>query len=217
MADIATWGRHTFEISSKKVYGFEELKIKAQRKTKDKEKDSKTYGKQTYVTKDPSQPTEVSFKAKLYSALGVDAKNEAKKWLEDAHLGQKARLVINGKELVPCTLRLVTAEVSEIEINTTGDWVSCEVSCTLKQAGPWSKMSTTDKLYSGDGGTGSSKKSSGSSKKKGNKGDKPAPEKKSLLGTAAHIVGVSKTANRTKPTTPPAKLPTAQKTYVPGR
>ena len=90
MADIATWGRHKFVVSSSKVYGFEELKIKAQRKTKDKEKNSKTYGKQTYVTNDPSQPTEVSLKAKLYAALGVKVKNEAKQWLEDAHIGQKA-------------------------------------------------------------------------------------------------------------------------------
>lgn len=158
MADIAVWGRHTFVISAQKVYGFEELKVKAQRKTKDKEKNTGgSYGKQTYTTKDPAQPTEVSLKAKLYAALGVPVRSEAKKWLEDAHIGQSSKLLVNGKEIVPCSLRLVTAEVSEIEINANGEWASCEVNCTFKQSGVWSKMS---------GSSGASKKNSKSSSKK---------------------------------------------------
>lgn len=203
MASIATWGDHTFEITSRIVYGFEELKIKSSRKTEDKEKKNKLYGKQNIAAKKAANPTDVSLKAKLYKALGAEPYAEAQAWLADAHKGTADRLKISGKDAVPCKLILVSAEVSEVSIDAAGEWVSCEVSLSFKSNSVWDKNGGSK-----SGTTKKKKSSSSSSKRSSTKKKGTTTQSKSKMGTIA-AAATKVAANLNKKNSTVTKLKTS--------
>lgn len=130
MAEIGRWNGHKFIVSPELILGFTDLQIKASSETKEKKK-----SKQKYVKRKNGKPTEVTLTVKLTAQAGCDVRSEAMAFIADARAGKKDYFYVNNKKLVTCKLMLTDATVKEAVIPNGGDdWVSADVSLTLKQA-----------------------------------------------------------------------------------
>ena len=122
------------------------------------ETEDKTSGGDKYVSRKNGSPSEISIVAELNAFVGCDVRNEALKFVDDAHAGSKGYFYMGGKKLIPCQLMLTEAVVSETTIAPDGTWLTAKVKLTMKQCGNYS--GSAGSTSSGSGGASSSKKTS---------------------------------------------------------
>lgn len=128
MAEIGRWNGHIFEASSSVVRGISDLTVKGSSETEEKTTDG-----QKYTSMKNSNPIEVSLTVKLSAYLGCDVRDESDAFLADVNSGAKDYLYIGGSKLVTCQLMLTSANVDEVAISPSGQWLYCAVALTLKQ------------------------------------------------------------------------------------
>lgn len=153
---IVKWGEFAFKLGGTSMMGIEDIEIAASCETEDKETDD-----EKYAEKKNAKPYEVELKAILDAKLGIDVKKTAMKMTEAARKGQGGYLYTAGAKLMPCKFMAVSADVSEIEMNAQGKWLSCEVELKLTQCSKYNEK-TASSSSSGSSGGGSSSKSSSS-------------------------------------------------------
>lgn len=131
MATMANWNGHTFEVGSKLIRAFDELKIKGACETTDKNSD-----KQKYVERKYGEIPEVSMTVHLNALTGVsNVYAEAMQFVQEATDGATAYFYLGGSKLIPAEMMLVEAQVNEVvQAPARGDtWISCDVALKFKQ------------------------------------------------------------------------------------
>ena len=127
MAEIARWSGHRFEVSASVIRSFTELQIKGSCETEQNENGDR------YEQRKGSLPTEVSFSVKLNAMFGVDVRNEAMAFVDEAAAGRSDYIYVGSYKLVPCRLMLTEATVMEVMLAPNGTWISASVMLVLKQ------------------------------------------------------------------------------------
>lgn len=145
MGNIASWNNHSFTVSPGLIRGFTGLSITSGSETKEK-----TSNSQNYAYRKNGAPSEVALTVELNALTGCDVKNEALAFISEAHAGAQSYFYIGGKKLLTCQLMLTEAQISEVSLSASGQWIGCKVALTMLQC---SKM---------DGSTGSTSSSSSS-------------------------------------------------------
>lgn len=128
MGEIARWKGHKFEVSSNLIRGFSGLTIKGSSEWEEKKSNN-----QQYVSRKNGKPREVSFDVSLHAQLGCDVRSEALAFVEEATAGVSDYCYIGNKKLVPCSLMLTEASISDVTIINNGTWTKAQVKCTFKQ------------------------------------------------------------------------------------
>lgn len=127
MAEIARWNGHIFEISHSLVRSFSELTIKGSCETEQNEDGDKVESRKG------SLPAEITLTINLHASVGVDVRNEAMSYVDQAAWGSSDYIYVGGYKLVPHRMMLTEANVTEVSIAPNGRWVAASVSLTLKQ------------------------------------------------------------------------------------
>lgn len=148
MAEIGRWNNHVFTVSPSVIRSFTGLSVKGSSNTEEKESSG-----QKYVKRKSSKPAEVSITVMLSALTGNEVRKEAMALVDEARKGASDYFYIGGQKLVTCKLMLTEASVSEAELTGSGEWVSCKVQLSMKQASKYDGES-------GDSGSSSKKKSS---------------------------------------------------------
>jgi len=150
MATMANWNGHTFVVSPQLIRSYTELTIKGSCETT-----TKNTEKQKYVEHKYGEIPEISMTVSLNAQTGVtDVYKEAMEYVQEATDGACAYFYLGGSKLIPATMMLTSAEVTEI-VSMPGmgnKWISCDVKLKFQQG---SKS---------DGGGGDSTGSGGSQK-----------------------------------------------------
>lgn len=204
MAIIGQFGNWKFEVSSKYVRSFKNLQIIGECETEDKTADS-----QKYVSAKNGKPIQITMTVTLCAYLGADVRGDAVGLIDAAQRSDQGYFYIQSKKLFPFMLMLTKADVKNVGLSPSGQWISCEVSLTLKQ-------SSKDWIYgappsSGGGGNqnsggGSSGSGGGSSsgRKKASVKTKSTTTRIPMTGVSAKSIAAVATA-RAKKTTSTAK------------
>lgn len=151
---IGSWGNHTFEVNPVLIRSFTGLTIRG-----GAEVDEKTSNNQKYVRRKAGNAHELTVTVILSAYMGCDVRAEAMSFVEDARKCEEGYFYIAGKKLLPETLMLTEAQVSEVQLSPSGEMVHAQVQLTMKQS---------DK---GDAkGSGSATQSKGNKKNSGNSG-----------------------------------------------
>lgn len=127
MAEIARWKGHKFVVSAKVIRSFTELQIKGSCETEQNEDGDKVEKRKG------SLPAEVSFTVNLHAMVGVDVRNEAMAFVDQAAAGAADYIYVGKYKLIPHKMMLTEATVTEISIAPNGTWISALVMLVLKQ------------------------------------------------------------------------------------
>ena len=161
MAEIAKWHGRKFVVSPTLIRSIEGLSITGGSVTTDK-----TSSKQGYVSFKNAKADEISCKAVFSALTGCRVRDEAMLLLSDARSGATDYFYVGGKKLLPCKLMLTDASIGEIRMTAKGEWVSCDVQMTLKQAGKYSSSGSSSSSSSASTKKASAKKTSTKTTKK---------------------------------------------------
>lgn len=126
---IGSWGNHTFEVNPVLIRSFTGLTIRG-----GAEVDEKTSNNQKYVRRKAGNAHELTVTVILSAYMGCDVRAEAMSFVEDARNCKEGYFYIAGKKLLPETLMLTEAQVSEVELSPTGEMVHAQVQLTMKQS-----------------------------------------------------------------------------------
>lgn len=126
---IGSWGNHTFEVNPVLIRSFTGLTIRG-----GAEVDEKTSNNQKYVRRKAGNAHELTVTVILNAYMGCDVRAEAMSFVEDARNCVEGYFYIAGKKLLPETLMLTEAQVSEVELSPTGEMVHAQVQLTMKQS-----------------------------------------------------------------------------------
>lgn len=126
---IGSWGNHTFEVNPVLIRSFTGLTIRG-----GAEVDEKTSNNQKYVRRKAGNAHELTVTVILNAYMGCDVRAEAMSFVEDARKCEEGYFYIAGKKLLPETLMLTEAQVSEVELSPTGEMVHAQVQLTMKQS-----------------------------------------------------------------------------------
>lgn len=126
---IGSWGNHTFEVNPVLIRSFTGLTIRG-----GAEVDEKTSNNQKYVRRKAGNAHELTVTVILSAYMGCDVRAEAMSFVEDARKCEEGYFYIAGKKLLPETLMLTEAQVSEVELSPTGEMVHAQVQLTMKQS-----------------------------------------------------------------------------------
>lgn len=126
---IGSWGNHTFEVNPALIRSFTGLTIRG-----GAEVDEKTSNNQKYVQRKAGNAHELTVTVILSAYLGCDVRAEAMSFIEDARNCEEGYFYIAGKKLLPETLMLTEAQVSEVELSPSGEMVHAQVQLTMKQS-----------------------------------------------------------------------------------
>lgn len=137
MAEIARWNGHKFVVDSKTIRSFTELQIKGSCETEQNEDGDKVEKRKG------SLPAEISLTVNLHAMVGVDVRNEAMSYVDQAAAGAKDYIYVGQYKLVPHKMMLTEATVAEIQIAHNGTWISAIVMLILKQCQVDSGSSST--------------------------------------------------------------------------
>lgn len=155
--ETGRWNGHTFVVSPTLIRGFTALTLKAASETKEK-----TSGNQKYASRKNGKPVEVTMTVTLSALTGCNVRNEATEFAKDAVNGKSDYMYVGEKKIATCKLMLIEANVTEIKIAPSGQWISCQIQLTFRQSSKFSGSSSSSS------GTGSSSKKKKSSSKKSN-------------------------------------------------
>lgn len=126
---IGSWGNHTFEVNPVLIRSFTGLTIRG-----GAEVDEKTSNNQKYVRRKAGNAHELTVTVILSAYMGCDVRAEAMSFVEDARNCEEGYFYIAGKKLLPETLMLTEAQVSEVELSPSGEMVHAQVQLTMKQS-----------------------------------------------------------------------------------
>lgn len=126
---IGSWGNHTFEVNPALIRSFTGLTIRG-----GAEVDEKTSNNQKYVQRKAGNAHELTVTVILSAYLGCDVRAEAMSFIEDARNCEEGYFYIAGKKLLPETLMLTEAQVSEVQLSPSGEMVHAQVQLTMKQS-----------------------------------------------------------------------------------
>lgn len=126
---IGSWGNHTFEVNPVLIRSFTGLTIRG-----GAEVDEKTSNNQKYVRRKAGNAHELTVTVILNAYMGCDVRAEAMSFVEDARNCEEGYFYIAGKKLLPETLMLTEAQVSEVELSPSGEMVHAQVQLTMKQS-----------------------------------------------------------------------------------
>lgn len=126
---IGSWGNHTFEVNPVLIRSFTGLTIRG-----GAEVDEKTSNNQKYVRRKAGNAHELTVTVILNAYMGCDVRAEAMSFVEDARNCEEGYFYIAGKKLLPETLMLTEAQVSEVELSPTGEMVHAQVQLTMQQS-----------------------------------------------------------------------------------
>ena len=126
---IGSWGNHTFEVNPVLIRSFTGLTIRG-----GAEVDEKTSNNQKYVQRKAGNAHELTVTVILSAYMGCDVRAEAMSFVEDARNCEEGYFYIAGKKLLPETLMLTEAQVSEVELSPTGEMVHAQVQLTMQQS-----------------------------------------------------------------------------------
>lgn len=126
---IGSWGNHTFEVNPTLIRSFTGLTIRG-----GAEVDEKTSNNQKYVQRKAGNAHELTVTVILSAYLGCDVREEAMAFIEDARNCEEGYFYIAGKKLLPETLMLTEAQVSEVQLSPSGEMVHAQVQLTMKQS-----------------------------------------------------------------------------------
>lgn len=128
--ETGRWNGHVFTVSPNLIRGFTGLSITGASETK-----NKASGGQQYVTKKAGKPAEVNLIVGLNALTGCRVRDEAMALVEDARKGATNYFYVGAKKLMTCQMMLTEANVEEVVIGPSGQWMSASVKLTLKQSG----------------------------------------------------------------------------------
>ena len=192
MATMGNWNGHTFVVSPSLIRGYTDLSIEGGCETTTKNSDKQKYEERKYG----ESPT-VSFTIGLNAQLGVtDVYGEAMEFVKEATEGACAYFYLGATKLIPAKLILTKATVTEI-VNMPGrgdQWISCDVSLTLKQG---AKTDGSNGVSSGSGAGGSAK---ASVKTSGAKTSVKEISPTEMLNNVKNFISNAKTASSEKTT-----------------
>lgn len=147
---IGNWGGHTFEVGPGLIRSFTGLTIRGSA-----EVEEKTSNNQKYVQRKAGNAHELTLTVVLSAYMGCDVRAEALAFVEDARNCEEDFFYIGGQKLLPETLMLTEATVSEVEIAPGGEMVRAQVQLTMKQSDKGDAKgdgSATQNKGSGSGG-----------------------------------------------------------------
>lgn len=190
MAEIGRWNGHIFEVGPDVIRGFTGLTIKGSSETKDS-----TSGKEKYISRKNSKPTEVTITVQLNRSMGCEVRDEAIALVEEAYNGKSDYFYVGDYKLVPCQLMLVEAQVKDTVIINGATWQSASVQLSMKQC---SKFDTAAGSSSGSGGGGGGGRSGGSSRASTRRTSTTTTSRVSgaLVRVASSTTWLSRTASR---------------------
>lgn len=204
MAIIGQFGHWKFEVSSNYVRSFKNLQIIGECETEDKTADS-----QKYVSAKNGKPIQITMTVTLCAYLGVDVHQDVVDLINTAQRSGQGYFYVQSKKLFPFMLMLTKADVKNIKLSPSGQWISCDVALTLKQSSKEWILGTSPS--SGSGGSQSSGNGNGGGETKKSSGSKKATTKTQNTVTKIPMTGVSTksiaavAAARAKKTTSTAK------------
>lgn len=126
---IGSWGNHTFEVNPTLIRSFTGLTIRG-----GAEVDEKTSNNQKYVQRKSGNAHELTVTVILSAYLGCDVREEAMAFIEDARNCEEGYFYIAGRKLLPETLMLTEAQVSEVQLSPSGEMVHAQVQLTMQQS-----------------------------------------------------------------------------------
>lgn len=141
MGYMATWGPKGFLTSTTKVVPMTGLSTSFALK---KDTNSDTSGSPATNTRGRELQA-ISFETVYMKSLGVDPRGQIEEW--NNLIGAAYPLFIGGKQFGPAKMQLTKADVSDIQITPTGDFLSVKIGITLEeyqqQAAPISTKKAT--------------------------------------------------------------------------
>ena len=140
MAEIARWGGHQFMVSPQVIRSFTDLQIKGSCETEQNEDGNKVEKRKG------SFPTEINLTVVLNAHAGVDVRNEAMAYVDEAAAGKSDYIYVGAYKLVPYKMMLTEATVMEVKIAPNGTWITAQVMVLLKQSAIEGGSSTTPRV-----------------------------------------------------------------------
>lgn len=132
MGEIARYLGRTFVVSSSRISGFGGLDI-----TTGLETEEHTLRGIKYYSMQNTRPVDISFAIHLDRMLGCsDVLAEAEGWMADSRRGLSDYLYVGGHKILPMKYMLVEVNVSNIQLNGNGVWLSCDLDVKLQQGRP---------------------------------------------------------------------------------
>jgi len=157
---IGKWNGHKFLVSPERVHSFNALTISGGSNF-----DTKTGGKQDFVSRTSGRVVEISLTVELYAVTGCKVRSEAIALVKQARAGKKGYFYLGTKKLMACKLMLTDASVNETVIGPKGAMTEAKVSLTFQQCSKNNgKKAKANKTSGGGGGGGGGKSGGGSGK-----------------------------------------------------
>lgn len=126
---IAAFGEKRFEVVPGKLYTFDGLSISSKLTTSSED----VTGKKPATTIKGPGINEIKTKIPLHAALGVDPRREWEDWERIKDAGIAYAFVLGGKPVGVNKFLLTDVDVDVQTIDGKGEWVSAELSVTLKE------------------------------------------------------------------------------------
>ena len=157
----ASWGNKGFIISPSKIVPLLDLTTGFARKS---DTNNDTSGQPTTNTRGLDLQT-MQLDTRYVAAAGVDPRGQIDEW--KAQFGKRYPLLINGKQFGPDLMELDSVDVSNIQMDNRGRFLSVDISITLVEYVPPTTTVSSKKAASSS--TSSSSTSSSRAKSSGTK------------------------------------------------
>lgn len=126
---LVRWDSLDFHVKPNDIIGVKGISITGSCETEEKES-----GGEKYTSRKAAKGIEFSMTAMLNAYLTNGVKSKALEMVRIATEGRSGYLYMGTRKLLPSRFMLTSAKVQNITIAAGGEWVSCEVALTFKQA-----------------------------------------------------------------------------------
>ncbi len=149
----ASWGNKGFIVSPSKIVPLLNLSTKFARKA---DSNNDTSGQPTTNTRGMELQT-IPLETRYVAAAGVDPRGQIDEW--KAQFGKRYPLLINGKQFGPDLMELDSVEISNVQLDNVGRFLSIDVTITLVEYVPPTTTVSAKKATSSSTSSSSSKSS----------------------------------------------------------
>lgn len=151
---LAKWGNKGFLVSPSKIVPLLSLSTGFARKS---DTNNDTSGQPTTNTRG-LELQQIQLETRYVAAAGVDPRGQIEEWKQQ--FGKHYPLQINGQQFGPDLLELVSVDISNVQLDNRGRFISVDVSITLEEYIP-PETTVTDKKADTSSSGGSSGSSGG--------------------------------------------------------
>ena len=147
---LAKWGNKGFLVSPEKIVPLLSLSTGFARKS---DTNNDTSGQPTTNTRGLELQT-IQLETRYVASIGVDPRGQIEEWRNQFY--KRYPLYINGQQFGPDLLELVSVDISNVQMDNKGNFLSVDVAITLEEYIPPETTLTEKKSEAASSGSGTS-------------------------------------------------------------